>query len=283
MARIRTVKPELAKHELLYELEQETNLPIRFAWAMLPTQCDREGRFKWRPRSLKLEILPYDLIDFESVLDALLTRGFIVKYRVGDAWYGYLPTFLSHQVINHRESASQLPSFQQSEESIDHRKHASRSRGQRVAHSPTTEHGQASGEGKGKELEGKGKEGVAHTDASLSRPDVASPVPMHSDLMVERLLAEHPRVLSPVRAQQEAVAAIQRESVKFGGDLPAYEYLLERTKLYKQATDTWPQPDREYIVSAENFFKEKRYQVSEKLWTKGVTDEAVEEAINRWA
>jgi hypothetical protein len=109
MARIRTIKPEFFRHEDLFELEMETKLPIRVAYAGLWTCCDREGRFKWRPRTLKTEILPYDDCDFSRVLDALVTRGFVVKYRVNDEDFGHVPSFCTHQVINNRESASTLP------------------------------------------------------------------------------------------------------------------------------------------------------------------------------
>lgn len=119
MARIRTIKPELARHEPLFQIERETGLPIRFAWALLPTVCDREGRFKWRARDLKLDILPYDDIDFSRVLDAWLTRGQVVKYRVGREWYGCIPTFLKHQSINNKESPSSLPSLDEAEEIED--------------------------------------------------------------------------------------------------------------------------------------------------------------------
>jgi hypothetical protein len=107
--RIRTVKPEFFTHEGLYDLERETGLPIRVAFAGLFCATDREGRFRWRPRILKLDILPYDDVDFSRVLDALATRGFIRKYIVDGEVYGFIPTFLKHQVINNRESPSQLP------------------------------------------------------------------------------------------------------------------------------------------------------------------------------
>lgn len=109
MARIRTIKPELGAHEGLFDLEKETGLPIRFAWCMLFTVADREGRFTWRPRTLKAQILPHDDLDFSRVLDAWATRGFIQKYRVKGQWYGWIPTFTKHQVINNRESPSDIP------------------------------------------------------------------------------------------------------------------------------------------------------------------------------
>jgi len=92
MARIRTVKPEFFKHLELFELEEETGLPLRVAFAALWTVADREGRFKWIPRQLKIECLPYDNIDFSRVLHALTTREFIKKYtwrilRSKMTWY----------------------------------------------------------------------------------------------------------------------------------------------------------------------------------------------------
>ena len=107
--RIRTIKPEFFHHEGLYELEKETGLPIRISFAGLWCAADREGRFKWEPRRLGIQILPYDNVEFSRVLHALTTRGFIVKYASNGEDFGYIPTFSRHQVINNRESPSVLP------------------------------------------------------------------------------------------------------------------------------------------------------------------------------
>ncbi len=109
MPRIRTVKPAFFKHEGLFDLEHETKLPIRVAFAGLWTCCDREGRFLWRPRQLKTDILPYDDVDFSRVLDALATRGFVVRYASGGEDFGHIPSWPKHQVVNHREAASVIP------------------------------------------------------------------------------------------------------------------------------------------------------------------------------
>lgn len=103
------MKPEFFLHEGLFDLEQETGLPIRTAFAGLWTQCDRDGRFHWRPRQLKTQILPYDNCDFSRVLDALATRGFIVKYASSSDEFGYVPSWGKHQIINPREKASAMP------------------------------------------------------------------------------------------------------------------------------------------------------------------------------
>lgn len=109
MGRIRTVKPEYFKHLKLFELEESTGLPLRVAYAALWTVADREGRFTWIPRQLKIDCLPYDDVDFSRVLDALMTRDFVRKYTINDDVFGYIPAFSDHQVINNRESASKLP------------------------------------------------------------------------------------------------------------------------------------------------------------------------------
>lgn len=107
--RIRTIKPEFFLHEGLFEAEKQTGLPLRVAYAGLWCAADREGRFKWEPRRLGVQILPYDMTDFSRVLDALTTRGFIVRYASTTGEIGLIPSFTTHQVINNRERESELP------------------------------------------------------------------------------------------------------------------------------------------------------------------------------
>lgn len=143
--RIRTIKPEFFTHEGIFDLEKETGLPIRIAFSGLWCACDKEGRFKWEPRRLGIQILPYDGIDFSRVLDALITRGFVVKYESNGGVFGCVPSFTKHQVINNRETPSSLPEPPQN---------------QRVDASVTRDsHEDDAGkaEGKGREGERKGK------------------------------------------------------------------------------------------------------------------------------
>lgn len=163
MARIRTVKPDLARHRGLYELEQETGIPMRFIWAMFPTVCDKEGRFKWRPWELKLDILPYDDIDFSRVLDALLTRGYVVKYTSQNKEYGCIPTFKTHQVINNREAESILPGPEDNTSKIHEVTVSIETRDTRVDDASSTRLKQDQGEGKGREGKGIGREKVNNT------------------------------------------------------------------------------------------------------------------------
>jgi len=144
VARIRTIKPEFFRNAKLYDSEQETGLPLRLVYAGLWTAADRDGRFKWNPRELKLDCLPYDDVDFSRVLHALSTRGYIVHYASESGEYGCIPSWNKHQVINNRETASILPQFIEGTEIVD----ASPTREARVTEVL-----------KGKGREGKGKEG----------------------------------------------------------------------------------------------------------------------------
>lgn len=145
MGRIRCVKPDLFRHEGLFEAERKTGLPLRVSFIGLFTTVDREGRFRWRPRQLKLDVLPFDEVDFANVLEALRTHGFIVHYLSGGEEYGAIPSWHKHQVINNRESASCLPDPAQ----CQHVDHASGTREARVRHATPTPLLQVQGEGEG--------------------------------------------------------------------------------------------------------------------------------------
>jgi hypothetical protein len=147
LARIRTIKPEFFRHHELYLAEIEDKMPLRVAFAGLWTAADREGRFRWIPEELKLDCLPYDKIEFQRVLIALTTRGFIEKYTVNGHDYGWIPGFPRHQVINNKERPSHLPSIEESD---------TLTRDERVSDASLTRINLDQGEGKGKE---QGKEG----------------------------------------------------------------------------------------------------------------------------
>lgn len=155
--RIRTIKPEFFTHDRLFDAEKETKLPLRLAYIGLWCAADREGRFRWEPRRLKALIFPYDKIDFSRVLDALVTRRFIVKYGKEDGFFGAIPSWNNHQVINNRERDSQLPEPPAGQQLID----ACGTRDPRV---------DDAGQGEGKGMEGK--EGKVVTDVSVTKDEL---------------------------------------------------------------------------------------------------------------
>lgn len=107
MARIRTVKPEFFTHFDLFKAEKESLMPLRLSFQGLWLCADKEGRFKWQPAQLKLQILPYDNFDFYQILEALVFYKFILKYRVEEKLYGCIPSFKDHQRITGSEATAQ--------------------------------------------------------------------------------------------------------------------------------------------------------------------------------
>jgi hypothetical protein len=181
MGRIRTIKPEFFTHEELFDLEEKEGLPVRLAFIGLWTICDREGRFKWRPRSIKAQILPYDSVDFSRVLDALATRGFVVRYASEGVEYGYVPGFSRHQVVNFKEAQSTLPEPPETNDfvSIPRVVDACLTRADRVPYAP-------SGEGKGKEEEGKGIGREQEQEGERGRIEAAEPLVSVSEKRTRR-------------------------------------------------------------------------------------------------
>ena len=107
------------------------------------------------------------------MLDAWVTRGFIRCYRVGDEWFGDIPSFCRHQVINSRERESEIPGIDEADQILTD---ACGTRAARVEHArPTPTQGKGK-EGKGKE--GKGKEGeCARANTRTSPPEDPPPHP----------------------------------------------------------------------------------------------------------
>jgi len=179
MARIRTVKPDLFRHEGLYEAELETGLPLRIAFVGLFTVADREGRFRWQPRQIKLDVMPYDSVDFSRVLDALVTRGFVVRYACETEEFGAIPTFPKHQVVNNREKPSEFPDFSCADDVYPYKNSVLATRASRVPHACLTPlvQDQGEGEGEGKGREGEGSMRIVHASNSKQRKPVdKSPV-----------------------------------------------------------------------------------------------------------
>jgi hypothetical protein len=104
MSRIRNIKPDFFRHEGLQDLERENagKYPM-FVFEGLWTKSDRQGVFEWKPRMLKLDILPFLDFDMEETLKILLDAGYIRKYEVEGKEYGIIPTFKKHQVISKAE------------------------------------------------------------------------------------------------------------------------------------------------------------------------------------
>ena len=155
--RIRTYKPEFFTHPLLADLDRNSKLPVRISLMGLWSCSDREGRFKWDARRLGAQILPYEQIDFEIILNILVENEFIVKYVVDGKTYGFVPSFSRHQVINNREQESSLPPYQQLDLFSTELTRVNTGESTRESTGESTRADACSGEGKGKEGRKEGR------------------------------------------------------------------------------------------------------------------------------
>lgn len=224
--RIRTVKPSFFLHGELFDAEMECGAPVRLAYAGLWCASDREGRFAWKPRELKAQILPHDDVDFSRVLDALVTRGFLVKYTSQGKDYGWIPSFSAHQVINNKESASVLP---------DPCDTTTSTRAPRVPHACPSPLILDQGEGKGREgnKEGKGirkgSEVAMRLVAYLNEKTGSRFREVESHLkLIDARLAE------PGVDEEGVRQMIDRQCERWGNDPKMAEYLRPQTLFRKE-------------------------------------------------
>lgn len=110
MSRTRLIRPSFFKHSELFDAEQASGLPLRLAYAGLWTVADKAGRFAWKPRDIKADVLPHDTLDFGAILDVLHQHGFIVRYTFEGKHFGAIPSWSQHQHPHSTERASTLPS-----------------------------------------------------------------------------------------------------------------------------------------------------------------------------
>jgi hypothetical protein len=111
MARARNIKPGFFKNEELADCQPLARIMFAGLW----TIADREGRLEDRPRRIKAEVLPYDNVEADGLLDELAAHGFIVRYTCDAQAYISIPTFIKNQQCHVNEAASVIPPPEQAE------------------------------------------------------------------------------------------------------------------------------------------------------------------------
>ena len=270
MARIRTIKPEFFQHEGLFDMESESRLPLRLAFAGLWTQCDREGRFKWRPRTLKAAIFPFDEIDFSRVLDALATGGFVVKYASGGEDFGYVPSWKRNQFINGKEQPSNLPN-----PSIKQQVDATMTCESR-ANDATATNGVKEGKGKG----GKEVDHDSSFDGYSFDDDFDGSEWALMTFKAYPKWGDPDATVAPARLSDVYMETIEREAPSRGGRLKAAEWFLAVTREFaKQSSVT----DQKFIMQLEKFLRQGYVEVKlpRAIGGKHVPKESDEELSER--
>lgn len=165
MARIRTIKPETFRHEGLQDLEAgNPGACCMLVFIGLWGHCDKAGRFEWRPRQLKLDILPFLDFDMAKTLDLLEGAGQVRSYEVDGKRYGVIESFPDHQRISGKES----------QEPEKHPEPPGEKKGSNMEatgkQQGSTGDQQESQEGKGREEEGNGGRGTTSPLSPVGDP-----------------------------------------------------------------------------------------------------------------
>jgi len=105
--RARNLKPALFKNEYLAECDPLARLLFVGLWCM----ADRNGRLEYRPKRIKIELLPYDDCDIEKLLQELngSKDGFITIYQCEDCQYIQVNNFKKHQNPHVKEKRGTIP------------------------------------------------------------------------------------------------------------------------------------------------------------------------------
>lgn len=112
MPRTRDLKPGFFTNAGIAELNPLTRLFFQGLWI----HADREGRLEYKPKALKVQILPYDNVEIGELIDELLNardesgHNFIKLYEVDGSKYIEICNFTNHQNIHPKEVDSKLPS-----------------------------------------------------------------------------------------------------------------------------------------------------------------------------
>lgn len=107
MARARIIKPSFFQHEDLAELTPLERLFFIGLW----TVADYKGCVEWRPKRLKIQLMPYDDIDLEQCRSVLERFNFIRSWSDGKRTFVKIINFERHQNPhrNERAKGSDLP------------------------------------------------------------------------------------------------------------------------------------------------------------------------------
>lgn len=113
MARARNIKPSFFTNDELSELEPLARLLFIGMW----TIADFKGCFEYKPKRIKVQLLPYDDCDIESLAINLDKSGFISIYSVLDQLYIKVLNFDKHQNPhkNEKDKGSEIPDISEAD------------------------------------------------------------------------------------------------------------------------------------------------------------------------
>ena len=101
MARSRNIKPSFFENDELAECDPLARLLFIGLW----TVADCQGVLEDRPRRIKAQVLPYDDCDIVALLDDLISKGFVRRFKADESSYLHVIQFAKHQNPHKKEEA----------------------------------------------------------------------------------------------------------------------------------------------------------------------------------
>ena len=243
MARIRTIKPDFWKHELISELSAEGCL---LAIGIL-NYADDEGYFNANPKLIEAELFPLRKLktSIQVLLEELTKINYISLAGTPDGrTYGVVNTFLEHQVINRSKPSKIKGLVQFSEQSL-------------------TNHGLITDESL---LEGKGKEGNREGD---SQPiDSAKVISTYCSLLDKK-------VLSVSKERTRAISQFLKTYT-----LEQWVQAMQKVKNSDWMQNEWTAWDIDWLLNLKNFEKVMQGNYDSKKHSKTTAPEQKRKNIN---
>jgi hypothetical protein len=246
MARIRTIKPEFYRDENLQDLEiANPGQHCMLVFSGLWGHCDINGTFLWSARSLHLDILPFIQFDFEKTLSLLREASLISQFISDGKTYGVVVNFTKHQRISGKEASepAKFPSASQG------------STGDRPV---------ALGREKEREKEGKGSDG-----------DQAE---QELDQWVMQIASLYPKIDDAFHLPRDIAEEIAKAIIRHGHDV-----VWAGTKSVAEAVADWPRVERQFLPSAQKFFRESQYRKDPRDWERSSNGRPVKSSFEERA
>jgi len=99
--RSRNIKPGFYKNEDLAECSCWARLIFPGLWMM----ADKNGVLENRPKRIKAELLPFDSVEIEPLIDELEARMLVVRFEKNGASCLWIPGFSKHQSPHYSEKS----------------------------------------------------------------------------------------------------------------------------------------------------------------------------------
>jgi hypothetical protein len=125
-------------------------------------------------------------------------------------------------------------------------------------------------------------EARARATATPAPQSSSGPIPMPASSLepppdaadrITQIARAHPRLEKPVETERAIVQALEGGLITRCGSAPrALDYLEDRTKRYKAATDMWPPGERDFIVGSPRWFSSGCYDEPEDNWRRRIND-----------